>query len=72
MIKKYICRQISEFETSLVLYTASSRIARATEKPCHQKQTNKQTNKQTQNNNNKNQENIILLSWAITQWAEDL
>jgi hypothetical protein len=39
-------RQISEFEASLV-YRVSSRTARATEKPCleKQKQTNKQTNK---------------------------
>jgi hypothetical protein len=36
-------RQISEFKTSLV-YSVSSRTARAIQKPCLGKQTNKQTN----------------------------
>jgi hypothetical protein len=42
-------RRISEFEASLV-YKVSSRIARASEKPCLEKPTNNQPNKQNKQN----------------------
>jgi hypothetical protein len=54
-------RQISEFEASLV-YKVSSRTARASEKPCLEKQ--KQTNK---NNNNKKKQKAKQNSTTTTK-----
>jgi hypothetical protein len=45
-------RQISEFEASLV-YKVSSRTARATKKPCLEKQNQKKKTKNKQKNKNK-------------------
>jgi hypothetical protein len=48
-------RWITEFETSLVYkVSSSSRTARATEKPCLEKQNKQKTKTKNKNNNNNN------------------